>query len=272
MNIRALIMSVTGVFIAVGAVWAAMSDDKELGVNAIQAPEMVQLISARRDIRFGEEITMSMLAVQQWPGGTAPENTFTDLVQLIGQPDGEARRAKETIRKGQLLVSENISDFGESVTIVQALGSNSRAVAIRVDSVTAVGGFLTPGDYVDVVLTEGKGAGLRAATILQDIRILGVDQNTEQTSRANSAARTVTVEVAPREGQILALAQKAGTLSLTLRTERDVANEEMDQITLADLLRNSEPVVIPSAPEKTVATKRTVTVRRGVSAEVVELE
>lgn len=273
MNIRAIIISTFGMCIAVGSVWASMSGEPLPSRQTVEKPKMVKLISARHDIRFGEEITVGMLAVQEWPGESAPDSTFTDLNDLIGQPGSDPRRAKETIRKGELVLAEKISEFGETVTIVQALGSNSRAVAIRVDSVTSVGGFVTPGDFVDIVLTEGKGAGLRAATILQDVRVLGVDQNTEQSNHANGKARTITVEVAPREGQILALAQKAGTLSLTLRTEQDVADADLSQITLADLLRNADPVILPTAvKELPLPKKRTITVRRGTTIEVVEVE
>lgn len=271
MNIRALVISLIGLCVASGSVWATMTDRSAPHQETPAARQMVQLISARHDIKFGEEITMGMLAVQEWPSETIPEDGFTNLASLIPAADGTSRRAKAKIRKGELLLEGNVSEFGESVTMVQALGSNSRAVSIRVDAVTSVGGFVTPGDFVDIVLTEGRGNGLRAATILQDIRVLGVDQNTKQGSRGNGA-RTITVEVAPREGQILALGQKAGTLSLTLRTERDVADTELEQISLSDLLWSKTPNVVPSAPNRVVEKKRTVTVRRGVSVEVVEVE
>ncbi|MGB5865477.1 MAG: Flp pilus assembly protein CpaB [Sulfitobacter sp.] len=271
MNIRALIISLIGLCVASGSVWATMADRSIPHQDTEAMPQMVQLISARHDIQFGEEITMGMLAVQEWPSETVPQDGYTNLSQLIPAIDGTPRRAKETIRKGELLLNTNISEFGESVTMVQALGSNSRAVSIRVDAVTSVGGFVTPGDFVDVVLTEGRGDGLRAATILQDIRVLGVDENTTQGSRG-SGPRTVTVEVAPREGQILALAQKAGTLSLTLRTERDVADAQLEQISLSDLLSTRSSNVIPSATSRPVEVKRTITVRRGVTVEVVEVE
>lgn len=169
------------------------------------------------------------------------------------------------------MLADKVSEFGETVTMVQALGSNSRAMAIRVDAVTAVGGFVTPGDRVDIVMTEGSGSALRAATILQDIRVLGVDQNTQQGNRGGAAARTITVEVAPKQGQLLALAQRAGALSLTLRTERDVSDTDLGQVSLDDLMRNADPIVVKTARPQAEPV-RTIKVRRGTTTGVVEIQ
>jgi pilus assembly protein CpaB len=77
-----------------------------------------------------------------------------------------------------------VSEFGEKVTIVETLSENGRAVAITVNAETAAGGFVTPGDYVDVILTQGGGEGLRAVTILQNIRVIAVDQDANERSDA----------------------------------------------------------------------------------------
>lgn len=270
MNFRALIFALFGLLMAGGSAWLVMNSKIASPATAAVGTETVHVISARHDIQFGEEITMGMLAMQSWPADSVPDGVFLSPEQLIGPEGGDTRRARETIRKGALLSGANVAEFGESVTIVKALGSNTRAMAIQVDSVTAVGGFVTPGDRVDIVMTEGKGASLRAATILQDIRVLGVDQNTDTGNRATVAARTITVEVAPREGQILALAQRAGSLSLTLRTEMDVSNADLGQISLEDLLQNAKPVEI-AKPEAPVVPKQTIKVRRGTETSTVEV-
>lgn len=274
MNVRAQIFTVLGLCIAGFSVWVASGVIQPQTTQAAEAAQTIQLISARHDIRFGEEIRPEMLAVQTWPAGQAPNGAFSSVDALISDNPKTPRRAKESIRKGELLLASNISEFGETVTIVQVLGSNSRAMSIQVDAVTAVGGFVTPGDRVDIVLTEGRGDALRAATILQDIRVIGVDQNTGVGNQNSRVARTITVEVSPREGQILALGQRAGILSLTLRTERDVANETLSQISLEDLLHNAPSVIPSAAPVAAPAPEpaRTIKVRRGVQAETVKVD
>ena len=149
--------------------------------------------------------------------------------------------------------------------MVQKLGENTRAMAIKVDAVTAVGGFVTPGDWVDIVLTQGSKADLRAVTILQKIRVIGVDQQSEELNNQPGVARTITVEVTPQQGQRLALAQKAGTLSLTLRTLDSVDDEVMEMVRLRDLLQEEGPV-------ENVEAQPTVRLNRGTKSEVVTIQ
>jgi len=158
-------------------------------------------------------------------------------------------------------MSDHVSNFGASVTLTSALNEGYRAIAIKVSAETAVGGFVSPGDRVDIVLTQGRGDTLRTGTILQDIRVLGIDQNADESSRSAQEARTITVEVTPRGSQILALSQQAGILSLTLRNgEDDSADSALEQITLNDVWGIAEalpePVVQPAIEETTVRVRR----------------
>src|SRR5690606_39623947 len=211
-----------------------------------------------------------MLQVLSWPRAALPPGAITDLNALVAQPGMQPRRATHEIAQGELILASKVSNFGEKVTIVQSLGENSRAMAIRVDAETAVGGFVTPGDSVDIVLTQGNNTTLRAVTILQNIRVLGVDQQADQQADQQTdqpqIARTVTVEVTPEQSQTLALAQKAGTLSLSLRSLENAEDKPLESIRLSDILREQSPVEQP-----TVA-KPTVRVRRANAVEVVEVE
>ncbi len=130
-------------------------------------------------------------------------------------------------------------------------------MAINVNAQTGVGGFVTPGDNVDIVLTQGGGETLRAITILQNIRIIGVDQVADEQADNPNIARTVTVEVTPEQTQKLALAQRAGTLSLTLRALDDKEDSPLNSTRLSDLLRDKSPL-----PENEI--KPVVKIRRGV--------
>jgi pilus assembly protein CpaB len=129
-----------------------------------------------------------------------------------------------------------------------------------------VGGFVTPGDHVDVMMTEGSAGELRTLTILQSIRVIGVDQSAEERTETPAVARTVTVEVTPEEGQRLALAQKAGTLSLTLRQMSDGEDEPLEMIQLRDLL-HAEAASVEGLPPR----KRTIKIRRANVSETVEI-
>lgn len=276
MQLRALLISFFGLCLAGASVFLAdrlmNANQQSTDVQQVRS-EFVRVLVAKSDIQFGQIIERDLLDAKPWPAENVPEDAFVSTRVLLGPEDASPRRAKQLIRQGDLILDGRISGFGETVTLVQNMGANTRAMAIEVDAATAVGGFVTPGDRVDIVLTEGRGSDLRAATILQDIRVLGVDQNSEQDKKANRVARTITVEVSPRDGQILALGQRAGVLSLTLRTATDVADAELEQISLDDVLRSAEVIPIEE-PVSVVApvARQTVRVRRGIEETEVEIK
>jgi pilus assembly protein CpaB len=233
------------------------------GASAAE-PAVVDVVVARAPINFGQAIEAHLLTTQSWPKTSVPEGAFTRLDAVLSASGSDVRRAKSPLFAGEVLLASKLSAPGEKVTIVQKLGENTRAMAIKVDAVTAVGGFVTPGDYVDILMTQGRAEDLQTVTILQNIRVIGVDQTSEEQTDKPEVAQTVTVEVTPEAGQKLALAQNAGTLSLTLRTLDNVADEPLEVIDMRDLLQQQSPVA-------EVIKKRTITVRRGSAADVVEL-
>lgn len=180
-------------------------------VTVVERPAIVQLISARHDIRFGEKITMEMLATQEWPAESAPENTFSSVTQVVNAP-GERDN------------------------------SQGRTFAGRQ-------GFRVWRDR-----HNGSGPWIK-----------------QPGNRGGATARTITVEVAPKQGQLLALAQRVGALSLTLRTERDVSDTDLGQVSLDDLMRNADPIVVKTARPKAEPV-RTIKVRRGTTTGVVEIQ
>ncbi|OYX42326.1 MAG: Flp pilus assembly protein CpaB [Rhodobacterales bacterium 32-67-9] len=267
MGARSILVALLGVAVAGGSAFGAREYLDRSRAVAATDPEaaLVSVIVAGRDIPFGQAIQPQMLQVMAWPRTALPPGAITELDTLVPAPGMPPRRATREMAQGELILSSKVSDFGEKVTIVQSLGENTRAMAIKVEAETAVGGFVTPGDSVDIVLTQGRDATLRAVTILQNIRILGVDQDADRQSDQPEIAKTVTVEVTPEQGQTLALAQKAGTLSLSLRTLDNAVDQPLDSIRLSDILRDKSPVT-------EVVAKSTIKVRRANAVEVVEVE
>jgi len=269
MRIKSFIVSLMGVALAGGSVMIAKDylDDMQSAANATNSSSVSQIVVARSDIEFGQPVASHQLMLQPWPNDAIPIGAFTDISQVVSASAGQERRVLAQVFQGEILLRSKLAKPGERVTLVQKLGENTRAVSIKVDAVTAVGGFVTPGDHVDIVLTQSKG-GLRAGTILQDIRVIGVDQQSGENTDQPVIARTITVEVTADQGQRLALAQNAGTLSLTLRTLNSVEDEVLELVELGDLFI-AEPV--GDAPDQ-VRRAPTVIVRRGIAEEQVTLK
>ena len=245
MRLGSLLTIVVGLGVAGGSAYLASQhlETQRASVVVSGESEVVDVVVAGRDIALGQAIEPHLLTTISWPREAVPAGVFQSYDTLLPGSGLPPRRSRRAISQGELILAAKVSDFGEKVTIVQTLGPDLRAMAIKVDAETAVGGFVTPGDFVDVVLTQGRNEDLRAVTILQKIRVIGVDQDSDEQSDTPSIARTVTVEVSPQQGQKLALAQKAGTLSLSLRTlDATKEDEPLESIRLSDVLREVSPV------------------------------
>ena len=120
-----------------------------------------------------------------------------------------------------------------------------RAVSIKVNEVAGVGGFIVPGDHVDVMLTRDlnpKVPGEKATSLLvQKLKVLGTDQNNNQQSSEPNVARTVTLEVSNEDAQKLILAMTVGKLSLTLRRAGEVDADQPLVVSIEDLMVGSKP-------------------------------
>ena len=274
MRLQSLLVTMVGMALAGASIYASREllqvQPATVSVDASQ-PKLVNVVVTGQDIAFGTPIEARKLTTIQWPVDAVPPGTFADFSKLIPKNGEEPRRAKRAMAQGELVLIGKVSEFGEKVTIVQTLGKNTRAMAIKVNAQTAVGGFVTPGDKVDVVLTQGSGVRLRAVTILQNIRIIGVDQQADVLNDSTNVAKTVTVEVTPEQGQKLALAQKAGTLSLSLRTLDDVVDEPLQSIRLSDIIRDGAPT---NEPRRTVKVNRAIgnSERVEVQDNIIEIE
>ena len=117
-----------------------------------------------------------------------------------------------------------------------------KAVTIRVNDVEGVAGFVLPGDRVDVVLTRQQDKTVAATdVVLQNVRVLAVDQVADERADKPSLAKAITLEVEVTAAQKLALAATVGTLSLALRKAGEATAMNTRRITLSDLPKAAVP-------------------------------
>lgn len=276
MRITSIIVALVGLGVAAGS--AQLARDLLVAPAATASsdkPELVTIVTTSKEINRGDVLQAQHFTTQVWPRSALPVDAFTELAALLPPPDGKPRRALRSMVAGEVVLASKVSDFGEKVTIVQSITPGARAMSIKVDAVTAVGGLVTPGDFVDVLLTRGDNETLVTDTIMRKVKVLAVDQSSDELNEAPEVAATVTVEVTPEEGQILALAQRAGSLSLALRTPDTAEGPPIDRLRLSDLVPEPapapEPVVEAAAPVVAEAPapppRKTVVIRRGTDAQ-----
>jgi hypothetical protein len=164
---------------------------------------------------------------------------------------------------------------GERASLSTLLDKDKRAITIRVDDVRGVTGFILPNDRVDVVLIRAAteaGGSRQSDLLLQDVKIIAIDQIAAQQKDNPVVAKAVTLEVAPYEAQKISLATSIGSLSLILRKAGDanvVANSRVTEIGLSDEPRRAPPpapapVKIEAPPPPPVPSDATMTIIRNL--------
>ncbi len=224
----------------------------------------VLVLVASKELPSGQFIKEKSLKWQQWPKKGVSEAYFIKDMskRKKGKSDPEKlRKAKNRGEKAKRSGPEKvrISDFvgavvrskvmpGEPITdgrivrpgdrgfLAAVLQPGTRAISVPINATTGIAGFVFPGDKVDMLLTHsiqqgnGNGAPRRATeTVLSDIRVLAVDQRTDDIQGKAVVAKTATLEVTPKQAEVIAVASEMGRLSLSLRSLAK-KEEEISQI------------------------------------------
>jgi pilus assembly protein CpaB len=210
------------------------------------------IIAAAKQLPFGTELTSDNVEEMPWAAKVIPQGAFSSKQELL--KDGR-RIALSMIQQNEPILSTKITGPGERASLSTLLDKDKRAITIRVDDVRGVAGFILPNDRVDVVLIRtlsDNGGGRRDISdlLLQDVKVIAIDQvSSEQKDRA-VVAKAVTLEVTPFQAQKISLAGNIGHLSLILRKAGDSNVVADRRVTEVDLSAGeaATPVPTPAAP------------------------
>lgn len=233
--------------LAIAIVTAMMARSMFAGASAPEAqaapvPQGPKVLVAQRVLPTGTIITADAIGFQPWPQELVKDAYFIEGELDVGKLLGTVVRFPVTA--GEPVTQGSLVKPGDRGFLAAALGPGMRAITVPVSAKTGVGGFVFPGDRVDLVLTQsvkGEGEGeLRASeTILRNIRVLATDQSTTQeTIDGNTVVKqfsTVTLEVTPKIAEKVSVAQTIGTLSLSLRSIADSQSELERAIAQGDI-------------------------------------
>ncbi|MCF6320256.1 MAG: Flp pilus assembly protein CpaB [Rhizobiaceae bacterium] len=175
------------------------------------------IVVAAKPLRYGDKIEAGMLAEIPWPKDNLPPGAYQNIKQAIN--DG-TRLVLSPIEANEPLLLSKLSGKDGRAALSNILSPGMRAVTIPVDDVSGVAGFITPGDRVDIVLIS-SGETMSADLILQNVKVLTIDQAADERDTSAKIANAVTVEVTSEDARKLALAKATGKLSLTLRAAGD---------------------------------------------------
>lgn len=269
MRTSTIVMIAFAVLFGVLAVFVAQSwlnsqaEQRMKSLEANKQPMSTRtIVVAAKPLRFGNELTTAQLREVPWPENAVPDGSFAKLADLL---TGGRRIALTAIEPNEPVLKNKITGPGQRATLSAMLQDGLKAVTVRVNDVEGVGGFVLPGDRVDVALTrQVDKANASSEIVLQNARVLAIDQIADERTDKPAVVKSVTMEVDVIGAQKLSLAASVGHLSLILRKAGEANSEYTRRITLSDLGTPSTPVA--QAP-KGKSGLTTVAVRRAAIRE-----
>jgi len=231
---------------------------------------MAKVVIAKTALNFGDRLAPEKLLVAEYPPASVPQGAFESIEQLAG--GNEDRVVLRSIEPNEPILPSKISGTGGRAILSTVIDKDMRAVTISVNDVKGVAGFVQPGDRVDVLLTRGTTNNApeeqRNDVLLQNVKVLGVDQQADDKKNQPIVAKAVTLEVSPEDGQKLTLAASIGNLSLALRNFSDPAATRTRSLSISDLIPSPpKNAVLPAAaPAPIPAPRPTVEILRGTDS------
>ena len=153
--------------------------------------------------------------------------------------DNKSRSVLSAMEIDEPVLAGKITGPGQRATLAALVSEDKRAITVPVDEVFGVAGFVLPGDRVDVMLTRNTRSGdplsSQADVLLQDLRVLAIDQVADDRLEQPSVSRAVTLEVDPAMAQRLVLGASVGRLSLILRPTGVDDKHKTAPVTVSDL-------------------------------------
>lgn len=196
----------------------------------------VAIVVAARPLARGSVLQADALKVVNYPPDAAPVEAFHSIPDVLSGDNNNPRVALRDMVANEPILGGNISGAGGRLGLSGVVAPGMRAVSIRSGDVAGVGGFVLPGDRVDILLTRSEGGeGTIAQVLAENVRVLGVDQMDNVEANKPVVAKVVTVEVTPEQAQTISLAQAVGQVTLTLRHVADNAPLSHKTMSVADL-------------------------------------
>ena len=216
MQTRSVIILIIGLIIALGTAWslkARMTHPAEASGR--------QVLVAAANIGTGDFVRSQYhLAFANWPEANITEQMLTSAQVKLSDFDGAV--ARRDVGKGEPIQKNMLVKPNEGGFMAAVLDPGKRAVSIAVDSTTGNAGFIFPGDYVDLILTHAEKndqSSVRASeTFIENVRVLAVDQMLTNPDNKAVLAKTVTLEVSPKQAEKINVAKDLGKINLSLRS------------------------------------------------------
>jgi pilus assembly protein CpaB len=233
-NRRGLIFLGLALAMGIAAAWVSQRFVSTSSVSGVEI-QTTSVVVVRVSVPVATSLSKDQLGVAEWPTEHVPLGALTAADQAVG------RVLRRPLAPGEPVLETALFEAGASGGLLAVIAPEHRAVTVKVDNVIGVAGFVTPGARVDVMATlrrvDWKKALPFSQVILQNIRVLAIDQKLEEVKAGNpEVVSVVTLEVDPVQAEHLVYAAHEGRLQLAMRSPGDKALVETRSVGVADVL------------------------------------
>jgi pilus assembly protein CpaB len=216
-------------------------------------PVMTRVLVAKTDLAVGERLSAENMNWQGWPTATLNAAYITDgetMPSAKAPVDAAMQKATKTISDiatgggpklqamigdvvrepifaGEPITAKKIVHSGDTSYMAIRLPQGMRAMSLPLTLESGAGGFIEPGDRVDILSTHAdqakNGGGMVAETVLSNVLVLAIDQKTDASKTGTAVAgATITLQVPDVNAGTVAKARSQGNLTLALRSYADI--------------------------------------------------
>ncbi len=238
--------------------------------------QSVNIVVAAHDLHIGSRLDPTAVKLARWSRDSVPPGAFTDTMAVVN------KFVKTPFVENEPIVGDRLFTGAKTAGVMPLLiPGGMRAMSVPVDEVSDIAGFVLPGSHVDILVAlqdTSTGGQSFSKIVLQNVEVLAVAQEIEESKDEPKVVKVVTVLVTPEEAERLALAGREGTLRLALRNYEDKKIVMTTGANVPALLRggNAPPLIehqvvaahVPVGPRRPEAVKVEI-LRDGHSSESV---
>lgn len=266
-NRRGLIFLGLAVVMGLIAAWITKEFAPGSAQANIAAIKTASVVVVRSDVPIASSLTSAQLKLVDWPSEHVPAGTLRSI------EDAKGRIARRPLAMGEPVLEAALYPTGAAGGLGAVIADKHRAVSVKVDNVIGVAGFVVPGSRVDVMATirrvDMKRALPFSKVILQDVRVLAVDQKLEEVKSGEpELVNVVTLEVTPVQAGHLIYAAHEGRLQLALRSPGDHAEIATRSIGVSDVLDGRQSGKATPTKKVVASAREGIKIIRGTKVEV----
>lgn len=213
MKFRSILMLLISFVLAIAAALTANTWIKNRTGGTDDA--MSAVVVAAADIPFGTKIDVAQIKTVLLPSKLVPAKAFRDPQAVIG------RVTNTNLYQDEILIEGRIVEHLGGSALAAVVEEGRRAITVGVNEVVGVAGFLLPGNRVDLISTRNSGRGTNSRTLLENLKVLAVDQTISPDNQKPVVVRAITLEVDPAQAEEIAQATEEGKVRFTLRNPLD---------------------------------------------------